>query len=189
MTRIKPKQLAEKLTGKQSKWLNFYFATNFNATEAARLAQYKGNYQTLASIGHENLKKLELFVQQRLKEHHLSADEALARLSGIATGDVLGLLEVVRNGDDEIEKVHPSLVRAVERSQTHLIKEIGYDTKGNLKIKLHDTQKALETLLKVHGKLGPKGTEDDPVMNVAMSLDEWKARAAARTADIEGKLE
>ena len=46
-----------RLTLKQSRFINFWFTTGGNATEAARLAGYKGEYQTLAAVGNENLKK------------------------------------------------------------------------------------------------------------------------------------
>lgn len=52
----------KKLTGKQRKFVEFYQG---NATEAARLAGYKGTDLTLRQIGHQNLTKL--YISQAIK--------------------------------------------------------------------------------------------------------------------------
>jgi phage terminase small subunit len=50
-----------KLTGKQQAFIAFYCGeSRFNATEAARLAGYKGNSATLGQVGFENLNKPEI---------------------------------------------------------------------------------------------------------------------------------
>jgi hypothetical protein len=52
---------AKKLTAKQTAFLAAYLGeARFNATQAARLAGYRGSDQTLGAIGHENLKKPEI---------------------------------------------------------------------------------------------------------------------------------
>lgn len=51
-----------KLTAKQQAWVDYY-KQGHTATEAARLAGYKGN--NLNRIGSENLSKLDIYIQGR----------------------------------------------------------------------------------------------------------------------------
>ena len=53
---------AMKLTAKQQAWVDYY-KQGHTATEAARLAGYKGN--NLNRIGSENLSKLDIYIQGR----------------------------------------------------------------------------------------------------------------------------
>jgi phage terminase small subunit len=80
-----------KLTAKQQLFCEFYIgAANGNATEAARLAGYKGSDETLRAIGSQNLTKLNIseFCQERVNEVALSADKVLSELSEIALSKV-----------------------------------------------------------------------------------------------------
>lgn len=54
--------MAGKLSAKQQAWVDYY-KQGHTATEAARLAGYKGN--NLNRIGHENLIKLDNYIQDR----------------------------------------------------------------------------------------------------------------------------
>ncbi len=45
------------LRGKQKAWADFYLSNGNNGTEASRQAKYKGNDNTLCSVGKENLRK------------------------------------------------------------------------------------------------------------------------------------
>jgi hypothetical protein len=77
----------EKLTAKQQLFCEFYIgAANGNATEAARLAGYKGSDETLRAIGSQNLTKLNIseVCRERVNEVALSADKVLSELSEIA---------------------------------------------------------------------------------------------------------
>lgn len=51
-----------KLTAKQQAWIDYY-KQGHTATEAARLAGYRGN--NLNRIGSENLSKLDIYIQDR----------------------------------------------------------------------------------------------------------------------------
>lgn len=55
----------KKLTEKQKRFIDYYIETG-NASEACRLAGYKGT--NVDRIGHENLRKLEVYITERLKE-------------------------------------------------------------------------------------------------------------------------
>lgn len=88
--------MSANLTGKQQAFINAYLSTaRFNATEAARLAGYEGTDESLAQIGYENLRKLEIatVIRERLNESAMSANEVLDRLSQIARGEVTDFLD------------------------------------------------------------------------------------------------
>ena len=55
----------DELTEKQKRFIDYYIETS-NAAESARRAGY--SEKTADRIGHENLKKLEKYIQERLEE-------------------------------------------------------------------------------------------------------------------------
>lgn len=57
------------LTAKQKKWADEYILC-MNKTEAARRAGYKGNDRTLASIGAQNYRKINIrtYIDERMKD-------------------------------------------------------------------------------------------------------------------------
>lgn len=80
------------LTPKQQRFVEAYVGpATGNATQAARIAGYKGNDITLAAVGHENLRKPR--VAEAVKERtqmaldSLGADEMLRQVSRIALGE------------------------------------------------------------------------------------------------------
>lgn len=79
------------LTEKQRRFVEAYMgAARGNATEAARLAGYKGNDVTLAAVGSENLRKPQ--IAQAIEERRqadplvLTREQAMARLSALGSG-------------------------------------------------------------------------------------------------------
>lgn len=81
--------MAREPTEKQKRFIDYYIETG-NATEAARLAGYKGN--NLNRIGSENLSKLDTLIQEKLAqkdaERIASQDEVLAYLSAVMRGEL-----------------------------------------------------------------------------------------------------
>lgn len=79
-----------RLTGKQNAFVVAYLKNGFNATQAARTAGYKGNDNTLAVVGCENLRKPK--IQERIaayfEEKGMAANEVLFRLTLMARGDL-----------------------------------------------------------------------------------------------------
>jgi len=142
--------MAKKLTNKQLLFVAHYLVC-WNATKAAILAGYSAN--TAYSIGWENLRKPEIaaLVKQKMTEQVMSSDEVLARLSQMASGNLIDIL----SDDDEFD-----LTVAREKNMTHLVKKIKRrqftDKDGNTtretEIELHDAQAALVHLGK-HYKL------------------------------------
>ena len=84
-----------KLRERQRRWIDFYIETG-NATEACRLAGYKG--KNLDNIGSENMRKLGKYVKEKMEEKDsqriASQDEVLEYLTRVMRGqeqDAFGL--------------------------------------------------------------------------------------------------
>lgn len=86
-----------KLTLKQRLFVDAYLGVAAgNATEAARIAGYKGHDFTLAQVGAENLRKpnIAYYVEKKITESAMSADEVLKELAAIAKTDWKEFLEI-----------------------------------------------------------------------------------------------
>ena len=132
------------LTGKQKIFIDAYLSNGFNATEAARTAKYKGNENTLSSVGYENLRKPEIsvIINERLNEAAMSANEVMARLSKIARGDVNDLLD--DDGKFDLAKARrlkrTGLLKKLKNKRTS--KRVDSITEGD-----EDNRETLETAL------------------------------------------
>ena len=135
----------KQLTLKQSRFINFWFTTGGNATEAARLAGYAGSYHTLAAVGSENLKKPKLIdrIRARLENESMSVDEALWRMAKIGRSDISSYIE----GYGRLAGI--DLERLIEDGHGYLIKSIK-NTKDGTNTEFHDKQKALEQILRYY---------------------------------------
>ena len=78
----------EKLTEKQKRFIDYYIETG-NASEACKLAGYKG--KNLNNMGSENLAKLGKFIKVKLEEKEnqriASQDEVLEYLTKVMRGE------------------------------------------------------------------------------------------------------
>jgi phage terminase small subunit len=143
------------LTDKQRLFVEAYL-TCWNATEAARQAQYAGDDVTLASIGYENLRKPQIagYVRQRLSEAAMTADEVLSRLADQARSSMADFLNETGRIDLELARKNGKL---------HLVKSRSVTKEGE-RIELYSAQEALALLGKHHGlfvdrqETGPPGT-------------------------------
>ena len=125
----------KELTDKQRAFCEYYLRT-WNATESARLAGYKGSYSVVKSIGCENLTKpyLRKYIENRLNDLTLKADEVLLRLSQQASASISDFIEFTKEGFNlDQEKI---------KQYGHIIKKIEH-TKYGVRIELHDSQSAL----------------------------------------------
>lgn len=149
------------LTTKQQAFVEAYLANGFNGTRAAQSAGYTGSENTLAVIASENLRKphIKQYVDERLNEFKMSADEVLVRLSEHARGDLgefLGLEESeVRN--------HPKswLVKRYKRTITRRGKSDDPIETETVEIELHDPQAALVHLGRYHKLFVDRVQSDD----------------------------
>jgi len=121
------------LTDKQQVFVEEYLCC-FNATEAARRAEYKNPNKLgprLVKVG-----KIAEVIAQRIQEKAMSADEVLAHLADIARFDpglLLGKAGVI-DWDGAKEQGHTRFVKKIEWSD------------GSLKVETYDRMHALELL-------------------------------------------
>jgi phage terminase small subunit len=187
------------LTGKQAAFVEAYL-NHRNATRAAREAGYDGDYNSLAVIGHENLKKVNIAeaISARITESCMSADEVLERLGQEARSDQADFWDIPEDGGLPVL----NLARAKQEGKTHLIKKIKVKTttrtitKGDesteivtveTDLDLYDAQ-AAKALIGRHHKLftdkteisgpdgGPISFTADAMAQAASELDQWKQR-------------
>jgi hypothetical protein len=144
---------ARQLTGKQRAFIEAYFASNFNATEAARRAGYNGDDNTLAVIANENLRKpnIRKHIDQRFRQTKMGADEVLARLSFIASGSMEDFVDP--------DSVSIDLKKAALAKKLGLLKKLKVTTvttshadrdtqTETVEFELHDPMRAMEMLCK-----------------------------------------
>jgi len=133
-----------KLTGKQEAFVIAYLKNGFNATEAARTAGYKGNENTLAVIGYQNLRKHKILerIEAYFEEKGMAANEVLFRLSEQARSDITFFIDAPtkRQFKLNMEKI---------KAKGYLIRKIKYTLQGP-EIELYSSQKALELIGKHH---------------------------------------
>lgn len=154
------------LTTKQQAFVDAYLANGFNATAAARQAGYQGDAVTLASVGYENIRKPQIaaLIEERIKALAMGADEALARLSGHARGDMSDFVSI-KGGLPFVD-----LNKAADAGKLHLLKKFKV-TKDGVEIELYDAQSALVHILREQHLKSGEATE-------RVDLDDTKARDA-----------
>lgn len=146
----------KKLTGKQRVFCDAYLSNGFNATQAARTAGYKGDDQTLSSVGYNNLRKpvIAAEINERMNECTASANEVMATLTTHMRGSIAKVLRAKGSTDlaDQLEKdgadkiVKKLKVRRVTRT-TKDGEEIEDVTE---EFEIHDPQAAAEKIGKYH---------------------------------------
>ena len=110
----------EKLTLKQETFVSEYLKTG-NATEAARRAGYKGNDNTLAQVGNENLKKpkvVELIKSreaERSKRFELEEDFELKAAKDIYDNSmIIGDYKSANSAIQTIAKIRGKFVQKIQ---------------------------------------------------------------------------
>lgn len=175
--RTVPGQVIEGLTYRQRLFVSYYLgAASGNATEAARMAGYSHpNVQ-----GAQNLAKpsIRAAVDAHLAHAAMSADEVLARLSEIASGDMGDFSTIDAKGKPVL-----NLKRAKAAGKLHLIRAIK-PTKFGLAIELYSAHQALELLARYHGLLIDR-TADKPAPTESLADPEAAKRALMAADDPE----
>lgn len=136
--------MSNDLTGKQQAFINAYVQC-LNATESARKAGYKGSDASLAQIGYENLRKLEIRseIDRIMRESSMPADEVVFRLAQHASIDLSPFM-------DSFGGMVTLNIKAVkEAGLGHLIKKIR-NTENGPTIEFYDAQSALDKLARIH---------------------------------------
>ncbi len=153
------------LTKKQKPFAE-YILRGESGANAARLAQYKGNADTLAAVAYENLRKPHIakYIRDRMKDMVLDTNEALFNLSKLAkianVGDFISMKEIYSIdmdgkswltgvvADFDIEKFNKA-------GYGHLIKSIK-NTSNGPSIELRDPESANVWIGKHHGAFTEK---------------------------------
>jgi hypothetical protein len=167
----------ESLTLKQERWINAYLETG-NATEAARIAGYRGSDETLRQVGSQNITKYHIKkrIEQRLSEEKVTAAEVVGTLASHLRADVTDLF-------DDTGVLDLQTIR--ERGLGHLIKKIKrtrrYEGRGEerepvdeLEIEVNNQQSAANQLCKV------LGIEKEPVRDPDVKWQEIAEHLSAQ---------
>lgn len=161
------------LTGLQQAFVDEYLGNGFNATQAARDAGYQGDDNTLAVMGHENLRKPKIRqqIEQRLAGRAMEADEVLMRLAEQARGSLEAFMEFTDHG------WRVNVEKAQQAGLLHLAKKIKGGKYG-LEIELYDAQAALIQIGKAHGLWVEKQEHEvgDRLASVLEEIREARAR-------------
>ena len=145
------------------------FLSDFNAAAAAKRAGYRGDHQTHAVIGAENLQKpvINKRIQGMLEEWAMPAEEVLYRLSRHARGSMRDYLKV-----DENSEIHFDLSTALEIGAMDQVKWLCIDetrvddllTHRRVSLSIYNPQVSLRFLAKYHslldGALEPLASKD-----------------------------
>jgi len=141
------------LTTKQELFIASYLE-NFNATEAATKAGYRGSNATLRSVGSENLTKpnIKAAIAQEIATLTMGKNEALSRLAIIARGpgDFLTAEPYVDADGNEHVNVVVGYTALLKAGLGGLIKSVT-PTRYGSRVEFYDAQRALETILKALG--------------------------------------
>lgn len=153
-----------KLTAKQRAFINHYIVT-MNATEAARLAGYDATYDTLRSIGAENLAKpnIKAEIEKRMEKLAMPSYEVLKRLSDMASGNLTEYLD--DNGNVDIEAIKRDgkghLLKKYKRiKRTMTLKGVPIGEEEYLETEMYPADGALDKLMRYHSLYNDKVVHD-----------------------------
>lgn len=149
------------LNRKHQRFVEEYLQT-FNGTQAYLRVYPKSTYDAARANAARLLASdnIAAAVKERLDEAHMSADEALKLLSGMARGDIAELMDVTSMGFVlDIKKAQEKgLTRLIKKVKQKTVTKIGKkeddeDTEVHeLEVELYDAQAAIDKILKVHGR-------------------------------------
>lgn len=164
-----------KLTRKQQKFIDAYLSNGLNATRAAISVGY--SERSARSIASENLAKpdIKAEIDRRLNEQAMGEQEVLARLASHARGDMREFIGLTFSD----LKWHPAgaLIREMDRSIT---RHPDGSLEESFKIKLYDSQAALQTLWKINQIASGKATENVDILDAKERLAQLIARQSGR---------
>lgn len=141
------------LTYKQRAFIDEYLR-DFNATQAAIRAGYSPKSATI--IGHENLRKpnIKSKIAELLETRVMSREEALARLSNIASFDVSDYITTDDDGRPMLD-----LAKLKRDGLGHMVRSIKH-TRDATTVEWASPDDALKQLLDA---MRPTGSESDPL--------------------------
>lgn len=174
--------MAKQLTGLQNAFIDAYLGeAKFDATEAARIAGYKGNGVTLASVGYENLRKPQIAeeIKNRLQARAMSSDELLMRWGDQARADTSDYY----NEDGDFD-----LGRFKKDGFGHLIKSVRPGKYG-ITVEFIDKIKSQELIARSSGMLVDKSEVIEINAGSLTDFEEWKKEQGSRQSKAEDTME
>lgn len=165
----------DELTPKQRLFVQHYLDC-WNATEAARRADYKGNDVTLASVGYENLRKPQIAaaIKEGIAEI-MPAGEVVQRLAAQARGSLKPFMRRDKDGEligfdlDDEKPLH--LIRKIKMTRRRE-RETIVET---IDIEVYDAHAALVDIGRMHGLFVDKkeitGADGEPLFKVYEGID------------------
>ena len=139
----------DKLTDKQRAFVEAYFASNFNGTEAAMQVYDCKDRNIAHGVASENLRKpaIRARVDERLAEHQLTANEVLARLAAHARGTIEDFIDPDSGAIDMKAAKKARSLHLVKKYKTKFTtftdKDGGESEIIETEIELYDAQAAL----------------------------------------------
>lgn len=150
-----PEKTAYQALNPQRRLFVDHYVSCFSATRAARLAGYKQPHsqgpRLLEIVG------VRAAIEERMVQHHLGANETLARLSDQVRGSLEDFLGFRKTKDGLSITYTVDLRKARRLGKLHLLKswKASTATQGE-KIELYSAQEALKTVAQVHQLLHDK---------------------------------
>ena len=138
-------------TDRQLLFVEKYLET-LNGTQAARLAGYKGNRNTLSTVAWENMRKpkIAMLIRQRMAVECMTSTENLRHLARIARGiDITSYITQTTDEDGNMA-IGFDFERLRRDGYGDLIKSVSPARGGSVKIEFHDRLGALNSIARHH---------------------------------------
>lgn len=180
--REEEKQQEKPLSLKQRAFAEHYLRL-WNGTQAAIAAEY--SERTAAQQASRLLKnvKVQAYIEERLEELKLGADEVLVRLGEHARGSVADFIRIAEEGGD----IFIDFRKAQEAGKLHLLKKVKKTVKDGevtIEFELYDAQAALVHLGRHHRLFVERhehtGADGEPLTDAREQLASALDRLAAR---------
>lgn len=174
--------MASQFTGLQLAFIDAYVGeANFNKTEAARIAGYAGNGNTLAQIGFKLVKngKIANEIQARLEERAMSSSELLMRWGDQARIDVSEYYNT--EGGFDIKKF-------TKDGHGHLIKTVKPGKYGTT-VEFHDKIASQRMIAQNIGMLVEKSEVIEINAGSLVDFEDWKKSQSDRQSEAQETLE
>jgi phage terminase small subunit len=191
-----------KLTTKQQLFCDYYVGeARFNGTKAARLAGY--SEKTAKAIASENLTKPDVraYIDDRLQELTLGANEVLARLTDIANGSIEDVLDEDGRFDFEAAKINGKLplVKKLKRKTTAKKVDSRSDEGESetletsviyeeVEFEMYSSHEALRDLGKFHKLFTDRHEVEGSIGTYPMSKEEWEKAALAKLKSVDKQI-
>lgn len=148
----KKSESADKLSPLQKLFIDHYFLSGMNATEAVLLAGYKASTRnSAAAIGYRNLQSpnVKAEIERRLAQSAMSANEVLHRLTRQGRVSFADFVEVI-GGEIVFDFEKAKELQQLDAIKSLKIKPNKDGLPPSIEVELHDSQAALKELGRYH---------------------------------------